>query len=118
MTTEQQRQEVLQGKNPIVNEIMDFLLGHGWFVDRIIKIVASKVYGPNQATLWVTFDSEFDQYWVKPDYRSCGLNVLSSFTISIPGSTSKEDREKKLKAFISEIEIEINTSFAVRHLGR
>lgn len=117
MTTEQQRQDVLQGKNPIVNEIMDFLSGHGWFVDRIIKSVASKVYEPNQATVWVTFDSECDQYWIKPEYRSCGGNVLATSMISIPGIISKEDREKRLKKFIAYIEKEINSSFAVRHLG-
>lgn len=116
MTTEQQRQDVLQGKNEIVNEIMAFLAEQGWAVDRIIKSVTSKIYKPNKATIWVTFDSVHDMYWIKPEYTSKGENVLSLCNIMVKGSESKEERKAKLKAFISKVENEINGSFAVRFL--
>lgn len=117
MTTEQQRQDVLQGKNEVVNEIMAFLSEQGWAVDRIIKSVASKIYKPNNATIWVTFDSVYDMYWVKPEYTSRGENVLSLCNIMLKGSESKEEQRAKLEAFILEVDNKINNSFAVRFLG-
>ncbi len=117
MTTKQEREVLLQGKDSMVNGILGFFVERGWVVDRILRNSATKRFEPNQAEIWVELDSENSMYYVKPSYVSCGENVVGLCTLYIKADISAEELENRLGAFIEEVELEINQSFAVRFLG-
>lgn len=117
MTTRQEREVVLQGKNAMAESVMAHLAAHGWTRERILRNVAHKTYLPHAATVRVELDSENQQYWVKGEYVSKGDNVLATCFACIPSTAAQADVFDAMDAFIQEAEQQINQSFAVRFLG-
>lgn len=117
MTTRQELENLLQGRDAIANAVIDHLLANGWESDRILKNLATKRYPPHSAAIRVTFDSEYRQYWVKGEYVSKGENVLGTCFACIEATSSKDEIASAVDAFLRAAEACIKQSFAVRFLG-
>jgi hypothetical protein len=118
MTTKEQREVVLQGKDPMVCSIIDYLTARGWAQERILKNVTQKHYSPHDASIWVELESEFQRYWVTARYESEGRNVASTCHAIIDASHSPEQVATALNAFLLTVEKSIGESFAVRFLSK
>lgn len=116
MTTKAEREPLLQGRDPVANAAIGFLMAHGWSGDRIIKNVATKRYGPNQAEVWVELDSTNRQYHVTGKYVSAGENALSGILV-IPGNATPSEVEHLMAAYLVKAEDGIANSFAGRFLN-
>jgi len=118
MTTKEQREVVLQGKDPMVIRIMEHLLANGWLQERILKNVAQKHYSPHQASIWVELESEYNRYWATARYESMGQNVCSTSYACIDATHSPEQVASAMDAFLMTVEKSIGESFAVRFLSK
>jgi hypothetical protein len=118
MTTKEQREVVLQGKDPMVCSIIEHLEAHGWTQERILKNVAQKHYSPHDASIWVELESEFQRYWVTARYESMGHNVAATCHAIIDASHSPAQVASALDAFLLTVEKSIGESFAVRFLSK
>lgn len=118
MTTKAELEVLLQGKDEMTNQIIEFFISRGWAGDRIIKNIATKTYHPNSAVVRVMLDSVNGLYTVSPEYVSCGVNVLQFLSLYIRASTDSAQLKSMLEKQFERIEKEINGSFAVRFLGR
>jgi hypothetical protein len=117
MTTKAELEVLLQGKDEMNNQIIEFFISRGWAGDRIIKNIATKTYHPNSAVVRVMLDSVNGLYRVSPEYVSCGENVLRFLDVYIRSSTDCTQLQSILEKQYERIEKEINCSFAVRFLG-
>lgn len=118
MTTKEQREVVLQGKDPMVCSIIDYLTARGWTQERILKNVAQKHYSPHDATIWVELESEFQRYWVTATYVSMGQNVCGTCHALIDATNSPQQVAAALDSFLLTVEKSIGESFAVRFLSK
>lgn len=95
---------------------------HGWSTDRILNNWVCKYYdsavGPKRAALWLTFDAECNQYWLRGEFTSAGQNVLATSYAIIPSTAAENEIQSAVDAFIVEAEKEIEGSYAVRLLLR
>lgn len=115
MTTKVEREPLLQGRDPVVNAAIGFLVAHRWSGGRIIKNTATKRYGPNQAEVWVELDSTNRQYHVKGEYVSAGENAMSGI-LMIPGNATPVEIESLMAAYLEKADTSIANSFAGRFL--
>lgn len=93
---------------------------HCWYPDRILENWAGKYYqtvvAPNRASLWLTRDSEYNQYWLKGKFTSAGENVLALCWACIPGDASEETVLAAVDAYIAQAELAIAQAYSVRLL--
>jgi len=118
MTTKEQREVVLQGKDPMVCSIIEYLQERSWTQERILKNVAQKHYSPHDASIWVELEADFQRYWVTARYESMGQNVASTCHAIIDASHRPEQVASALDAFLLTVEKSIGESFAVRFLSK
>lgn len=117
MTTKAEREVLLQGQDPMVNAIINFLVERGWSNDYILRNVASKEYLPHRAVVRVELDSENNMYYVGGEYTSQGENVLAICMAYIKAEFTPEQVAAAMEKFVQDAEKYINNSFAVRFLG-
>lgn len=117
MTTKAEREELLQGNDLISTFIIGYLLANDWVRDDILKNVATKTYLPHRAVVRVELDSEYGQYWVTGEYTSQGENVISGCIACIKINSPLVDATTRMAKFLTDVESEINQSFAVRFIG-
>lgn len=93
---------------------------HGWYTDRILKNWVGKEYdsavGPKRAQLWLSFDAEYNQFFLKGEFTSAGENVLATCLSVIPGTATAAQVEAAVDAHIVQAEKAIAGSYAVRLL--
>lgn len=93
---------------------------HGWYTDRILKNWVGKEYdsavGPKRAQLWLSFDAEYNQFFLKGEFTSAGDNVLATCLSVVPGTATAAEVEAAVDAHIEQAEKAIAGSYAVRLL--
>ncbi len=106
------------GNDDACNAIIAWLVSAGWTADRILKNTVTKVYGPNQAEIWVYINTDTGQYRLEGKYISEGKNALALCSgLLIDPHPSSGTLEATLSAFLTEAERAIQGSFAMRFLA-
>lgn len=118
MTTKSERELLLQGKDLMANAIVAHMLAQGWECDCILKNAVTKQVGPRHASIWVEFDSENQQYWLKGEYTSAGEDVLSTCFCHIKVTSSPEEITKEMARLLTDVDARLSQSFAARFLCR
>jgi hypothetical protein len=93
---------------------------HGWYPDRIRTNWAGKEYdsavGPKRAQLWMSFDAENNQFFLKGEFTSAGEDVLANCMTVIRGTATVDEVEAAVDAHLVRAEKAITSSYAVRLL--
>lgn len=105
------------GTDNTCNAIVARLVSAGWAPDRILKNVVTRIYGPNQAVLRVHIDVKSNRYWLDGEYVSEGQNALEACHEGFDPLPSSSALETRLSAFLTEVERNIQGTFAMRFLA-
>lgn len=114
MTTKAEREILLQGKDEVANLAMATLAERGWAIERRLKNVATRTYGPNGASIRIELDSEFQRYWLHANYWTEGSNILEATIDFFPAGMSADYQASKVIDYLAQVEKKINGSFAMR----
>ncbi|MFU2489076.1 hypothetical protein [Thauera sp. WH-1] len=119
MTTWKEAYERLcSGKDDTCNAIIAWLVSAGWKPDRIIKNSVTKIYGPNQAELWLYINMDTRQYRLEGEYISEGKNALALCSgLLMDPNPSSATLDATMSAFLKKAERAIQSSFAMRFLS-
>lgn len=106
----------------IANAIMDKIVQQGWEIDRIIRYVATRMYGTavgsKQASVRLSFDKEFHQYWLRAEYWSEGRNALSTCFATIPVDAADALIDAELRKFFKQVNDTVSQTYAARLQAR